>query len=62
MAEREEKLINILDLKSMKDTKSTTFAGICARKEWVAGKCVTEKEYDDVVKEFEGSWINGGGK
>ena len=32
---------------------SATFAAVCAMKGWAAGKAVTEREFDQAVKQFQ---------
>lgn len=50
---------SIDEYKKLKGTKTAIFEGMKALNNWKTGKAVTEIEYDQAVKEFETSPVNG---
>lgn len=50
--ENNEQFKEIGKWKLEKKTSHAVYAGVCAMCGWVSGKEVTEKEYDEAVKDF----------
>lgn len=51
--------LEINELMKTKKISRALFAGLCAAENWRPGKMVTEKEFDDAVKRFSQSPIDG---